>query len=340
VKLPTWKCPECVRKSSSPKSPNTNIEQLDGAESGFRLTSVKSDDESQDDGYRLGNKDIGVKLQPLEKVGEKQGLVPMDGTTWRVWHKAPPSPREGSPAANMAKQSTSVCTATQEPVPGDCSPPREDDLKESKEAVKKMNQNRFRSRIKTQVKKEKQSFESTLIEIQSKEEEVLGIKPPENKVSSPSKTTGATPSKDVKVKKIVKSKGKRNVTPLQSVNGNKIKKETDDPKAKKIDTKRKVKEKFELIPKKKTKKEESAQKVGDKSEGVTEHRQLEMNWDVSEGEEVNRPVEDATEAKKQKEKSSSNDSGVYDELFFCYICKSIFVTKGALENHQKTGHNK
>ena len=28
------------------------------------------------------------------------------------------------------------------------------------------------------------------------------------------------------------------------------------------------------------------------------------------------------------------DGTFYDELFFCYICKSIFVSKQALEDHQ------
>ena len=29
----------------------------------------------------------------------------------------------------------------------------------------------------------------------------------------------------------------------------------------------------------------------------------------------------------------------YDELFFCYVCKSIFVSKQALENHHIQDHN-
>jgi len=36
--------------------------------------------------------------------------------------------------------------------------------------------------------------------------------------------------------------------------------------------------------------------------------------------------------------SSKNES--YDELFFCYICKSIYVSKKALANHQKSAHSK
>ena len=41
------------------------------------------------------------------------------------------------------------------------------------------------------------------------------------------------------------------------------------------------------------------------------------------------------------EEEDPNDLEIqpYDELFFCYVCKSIFVSKQALENHHIQDHN-
>ena len=55
---------------------------------------------SDHEGSLRGKGSPGVKLQPLEKWGEAEGLVPMDQTktTWRVWHRdtgsGPPSPAD------------------------------------------------------------------------------------------------------------------------------------------------------------------------------------------------------------------------------------------------------
>ena len=42
-----------------------------------------------------------------------------------------------------------------------------------------------------------------------------------------------------------------------------------------------------------------------------------------------------------KDEDDSDDLEIqpYDELFFCYVCKSIFVSKQALENHHIQDHN-
>ena len=42
-----------------------------------------------------------------------------------------------------------------------------------------------------------------------------------------------------------------------------------------------------------------------------------------------------------KEEDDAEDLEIqpYDELFFCYVCKSIFVSKLALENHHIQDHN-
>ena len=37
-------------------------------------------------------------------------------------------------------------------------------------------------------------------------------------------------------------------------------------------------------------------------------------------------------------KSGANEGNFYDELFFCYNCKSIFVSEVALEEHQERMH--
>ena len=41
----------------------------------------------------------------------------------------------------------------------------------------------------------------------------------------------------------------------------------------------------------------------------------------------------------EEEDPEDLDIQPYDELFFCYVCKSIFVSKAALENHQSQNHN-
>ena len=41
----------------------------------------------------------------------------------------------------------------------------------------------------------------------------------------------------------------------------------------------------------------------------------------------------------EEEDSDDLEIQPYDELFFCYVCKSIFVSKQALENHHSQDHN-
>merc|ERR1711874_788269 len=136
--------------------------------------------------------------------------------------------------------------------------------------------------------------------------------------SSPSRATV-----DVKVKKIVNSIGQK-ASPIKG-----IKKEAgEEPKPKmKSPRQRILKEEFVT----------NSKKSVDKGKATLEEP-TEMNWDVSEGEEVNRPVEDDPGTKKEKERSSS-EAGQYDNLFFCYECRSIFVTKKALDEHQQKGHD-
>ena len=41
---------------------------------------------------------------------------------------------------------------------------------------------------------------------------------------------------------------------------------------------------------------------------------------------------------ENKSESGANEGNFYDELFFCYNCKSIFVSEVALEEHQERMH--
>ena len=47
-----------------------------------------------------------------------------------------------------------------------------------------------------------------------------------------------------------------------------------------------------------------------------------------------------TDDKGEEENADSSKNESYDELFFCYVCKSIYVSKKALAAHQKSAHSK
>jgi len=63
-----------------------------------------------------------------------------------------------------------------------------------------------------------------------------------------------------------------------------------------------------------------------------QHENEEIETKASPYPDENRPDEE------NNADSSKNES--YDELFFCYICKSIYVSKKALAAHQKSAHSK
>jgi len=342
VKQDTWRCPECMNKlspgSQSKKtkgkslSSDGKIGQLDG-ENGFRLTPIKTEliDEEE---WSSSNKAFSVDIQPLEKWGEKEGLVQMDKKTYRVWHNTetptpspPQSPslkRKNLPNDEKVSKDDSKKikpTAQIEPRPknetniskedcaimGNESTNKDSNERTSKidsnDSMRKMILNRSRSTPRP-VKREKPSFESTLGEIAAKEQE--GIKEKKARMSmSSALIKGQNTERKVKKHEREKSSSHR---PHRRSSSSK----SDDAKKDKVD-------------------ENGKKSPGRKKSAIEKDPDIP---DFSETEEVNRPVEDAKQSPEKEEESG----GDYDELFFCYICKSIYVTKGALDNHHKTAH--
>lgn len=341
VNQDTWRCPECIKKLSpgnlrnkfkDKKAPaDGKIEQLDG-ENGFRLTPIKAEMLS-DDEWSSSNKAVCVDIQPLEKWGEKKGLVKMDKETYRVWHNTetptpspPPSPTlkkknlpndgkilkdpkddakkikfKNDPETDMSKESKENRGGIEV---------EKEDGKDSKEAMRKMIQDRSKSTPRP-VKREKPSFESTLGEIAAKEEEGIKVKKAKMSMSS-ALIKGQSQISEVQVKKHERERSSSHRRSSSSKQG--------DAKKDKVDEISKS----------------SPERIRKHVKKSTIQKSPDINWEFnSETEEVNRPVEDT---KKSPEKERSPSSGEYDELFFCYICKSIYVSKGALENHHKTAH--
>merc|ERR1719319_1479786 len=283
-------------KGKSSTLPDGKIGQLDG-ENGFRLTPIKTEliDEEE---WSSSNKAFSVDIQPLEKWGEKEGLVQMDKKTYRVWHNTE-TPTPSPPQSPSLKRKN---LPNDEKVSKDDSNERTSKI-DSNDSMRKMILNRSRSTPRP-VKREKPSFESTLGEIAAKEQE--GIKEKKARMSmSSALIKGQNTERKVKKHEREKSSSHR---PHRRSSSSK----SDDAKKDKVD------------------------EIGKKSPGRKKSA-IEKDPDIpdfSETEEVNRPVEDAKQSPEKEEESG----GDYDELFFCYICKSIYVTKGALDNHHKTAH--
>jgi len=295
-----------------------------------------------------------VDLQPLEKWGEKKGLVQMDKGTYRVWHNAetptpspPPSPRRRSleskknasleggkdSGEDVGKSKVKIEREVKDQMLEDGNDEegnsgKKDDvtvLKDAREDMKKMLQSRSRSAsVNRPAKRERPSFESMLGEIAAKDLEE--IKEKKAKMS----LTGSNNKSQLNETK-AKVKDREKSSSHHKSRSNDSKKERVDEKAKSTSP---YKRTMRVDPR-----PVSMSRKSSKKSAVD--KDADMNWDLSsETEEVNRPVEDGKELKESPEKESgtSGSGAEYDELFFCYICKSIYVTKGALDNHIKTAH--
>jgi len=73
------------------------------------------------------------------------------------------------------------------------------------------------------------------------------------------------------------------------------------------------------------------------SEGLANQSQCDNESSFDENE-TNTSLETDNKGEEENADSSKNES--YDELFFCYVCKSIYVSKKALAAHQKSAHSK
>eukprot|EP00092_Neocalanus_flemingeri_P017647 GFUD01019090.1.p1 GENE.GFUD01019090.1~~GFUD01019090.1.p1 ORF type:complete len:821 (+),score=212.40 GFUD01019090.1:59-2521(+) len=64
------------------------------------------------------------------------------------------------------------------------------------------------------------------------------------------------------------------------------------------------------------------------------------NESILEESATNASLEPSDDKPDEENNADSSKNESYDELFFCYICKSIYVSKKALANHQKSAHSK